>query len=188
MASNYFRDDSSTLSHALNALALAGVCAILLMAFIWQLAFNELPCPLCLLQRAAFVMIGIGLILNLRFGPSPLHYAMVITSAMAGAFASGRQVLLHIAPGDTGYGSPFLGLHFYTWAFIACIAFVLYSCMMLALDRRSADESIPRRTRGLVSAVMWLFVFLVAANVVSTLLECGFGACPDDPVSYLWIR
>lgn len=187
MASNYISNDAFGLSRALNGLALAGVCAILLMAFVWQLAFNELPCPLCLLQRAAFVLIGIALILNLRFGPSSLHYAMVIASAMAGAFASGRQVLLHIAPGDAGYGSPFLGLHFYTWAFIASIAFMVFSCVMLALDRRSADQAIPRRTSRLYGALMWLFLLLVAGNVVSTLLECGFGPCADNPVSYLWL-
>jgi len=34
---------------------------------------------------------------------------------------------------------------------------------------------------------MWLFLVLVAANMVSTLLECGFGACPDNPTHYLWL-
>ena len=31
---------------------------------------------------------------------------------------SGRQVLLHILPGDPGYGGEVLGLHLYSWAFI----------------------------------------------------------------------
>jgi hypothetical protein len=33
-------------------------------------------------------------------------------------------------------------------------------------------------------AAVWLVIALVAPNVISTLLECGFGACPDNPVSY----
>ena len=31
---------------------------------------------------------------------------------------------------------------------------------------------------------IWLVIALTAANVLSTLVECGFGACPDNPVDY----
>jgi hypothetical protein len=31
---------------------------------------------------------------------------------------------------------------------------------------------------------VWLVIGLTAANVASTLLECGFKACADDPVVY----
>ncbi len=60
-----------TLLHArtLNALGLLGCCAILLVAFGYQFALGELPCPLCLLQRAAFAASGVGFALNVRFGP-----------------------------------------------------------------------------------------------------------------------
>ncbi|MDD9334139.1 MAG: disulfide bond formation protein B, partial [Bartonella sp.] len=30
----------------------------------------------------------------------------------------------------------------------------------------------------------FLFVFLIAAKLVSTVLECGSGQCADDPVRY----
>src|SRR3546814_3388634 len=53
MASNYFYNDSFRCLRRLNTLALAGVCGILLLAFVWQFAFNQLPCTLCLLQRLA---------------------------------------------------------------------------------------------------------------------------------------
>ena len=35
-----------------------------------------------------------------------------------------------------------------------------------------------------VRAAVWLVIALTALNVVSTLLECGFGACPDNPLAY----
>ena len=38
----------------LNALALYAISAILIVAFYWQMAYGELPCPLCQLQRVAF--------------------------------------------------------------------------------------------------------------------------------------
>jgi hypothetical protein len=31
---------------------------------------------------------------------------------------------------------------------------------------------------------VWLVIGFTAANVISTLLECGFTACPGDPVAY----
>jgi len=30
----------------------------------------------------------------------------------------------------------------------------------------------------------WLVLALTALNVISTLLECGFAACPDNPLAY----
>ncbi|OZA78931.1 MAG: hypothetical protein B7X76_09550, partial [Azorhizobium sp. 39-67-5] len=47
---------SPALSRTLNALGLLGVCAVLAVAFFDQLVFGDLPCPLCLLQRAGFVL------------------------------------------------------------------------------------------------------------------------------------
>ena len=54
----------------LNALALYAISAVLLFAFYWQLAYDELPCPLCLLQRVALTALAVGPILTIRHGPS----------------------------------------------------------------------------------------------------------------------
>jgi hypothetical protein len=35
---------------------------------------------------------------------------------------------------------------------------------------------------------VWLVLALTVLNVISTLLECGFGACPDNPVAYELLR
>jgi hypothetical protein len=34
---------------------------------------------------------------------------------------------------------------------------------------------------------MALFFIMTLANVGGTTLECGFGPCPDNPDSYLWL-
>ncbi|HTJ98609.1 MAG TPA: disulfide bond formation protein B [Bordetella sp.] len=172
----------------LNALVLLAITAALILAFAWQIAFNELPCPLCLLQRVAFVLAGAGLLLNLRFGASPAHYAMVIAAALGGIAVSARQLLLHQAPGDPGYGSTLLGLHFYTWSLIAFVALIAYCAVMLALDRRAGDNGgQPRRAGILGGAIMWLFFLVVLVNAASTTLECGLGPCPDNPTAYQWL-
>jgi disulfide bond formation protein DsbB len=65
----------SDLSRLLNALGLIAVDTVLALAFIDQLWFRDLPCPLCILQRAGFAAAGFGLALNLLFGPR-VFYAM----------------------------------------------------------------------------------------------------------------
>src|SRR6201747_1388403 len=109
---------TQTRAIALNALGLYAVALVLAAAFAAQLILHELPCPLCLLQRILFAMLAIGPILNIRFGPRPSHYALSLLAAAAGAVFSTRQILLHIMPGDAGYGSALLGFYYFTWALI----------------------------------------------------------------------
>ncbi len=167
----------------LDILSVFAIAAILAFAFFWQVAYHELPCPLCILQRVAFAMVGVAFLLNVRFFPSPVHYGMAILSALAGAAASTRQVLLHIAPGDQGYGSPIFGYHFYTLGLVAFVAIIAYCGVMLMLWRywqRSASG-------GIALAAQWLLLAMIAGNAVTTTLQCGFYSCPDNPTRYLWL-
>ena len=61
------------------------------------------------------------------------HYAMILVASLVTGFISIRQVSLHLAPGDPGYGSTLLGLHFYTWALIAAIGIVCYVALVFVL-------------------------------------------------------
>jgi disulfide bond formation protein DsbB len=174
-----------SLSVTLNALGLYGVALVLAAAFAAQLWLNELPCPLCLLQRIAFALLAIGPILNVRFGPRPSHYALSLLAAAAGATVAMRQILLHVMPGDPGFGSALLGYHYYTWAFIGFAAAIILIAAMLLFDRQFTDgETTPMPAGAFAQIAVWLVIALTALNVVSTLLECGFGACPDNPVEY----
>ena len=169
----------------MNVLALLGISSVLSVAFFYQLVLGELPCPLCLLQRGAFVAVGLGFLLNIRFGSSPAHYGVIVVSAVIGAGTSLRQILLHIQPGDAGYGSPFLGLHFYTWAMIGFTGSILYAGLLLFLE--SGGSTLSRGSapaNRLATASAWLFVLLVAGNLASSVLECGLGSCADNPIFY----
>jgi disulfide bond formation protein DsbB len=175
-----------SLAVTLNALGLYAVALVLATAFAAQLVLGELPCPLCLLQRILFTLLAVGPILNVRFGPRPSHYAWSLLAAAAGATVAMRQVLLHIMPGDPGYGSALLGYHYYTWAFIGFAAAIVLTAAMLLLDGQfKADGAAPPAAIGAFASIaVWLVIALTALNVVTTLLECGFAACPDDPVAY----
>jgi len=131
--------DLKSWSYLFNTLALLAVCGSLAEAFYYQLFMHELPCPLCQLQRVALTMAGIGMMLNMRFGPSAVHYAIILASAIGGAVASARQILLHIAPGDPGYASTLFGLHFYTWGFISFVIMMCFCAAMLCIDRNNMN-------------------------------------------------
>lgn len=172
------------LSRNLNALGLLAISAVLAVAFFDQLVFGDLPCPLCLLQRAGFVGAGVGLALNVRFGPRPSHYAMTMLAAAVGCAVSMRQMLLHIAPGDAGYGDPLLGLHFYTWATIVFMAIILGCAVMLLFDGQFTFELPERAWSKLALAAVVVALLLALGNGVSTVLECAGGLCPDNPTTY----
>jgi disulfide bond formation protein DsbB len=169
----------------LNAVSLYAVALVLAAAFAAQLELGELPCPLCLLQRLQFTVLAIGPILNIRFGPRPSHYAMSLLAAAAGAAFSTRQILLHILPGDAGYGSALLGYHYYSWALVGFAAAIVLLAAMLLFDRQFEEDSArPGVPDTFATVAVWLVIGLTALNFVSTLLECGFGACADNPVMY----
>jgi disulfide bond formation protein DsbB len=174
----------------LNALGLYSIALVLAIAFAAQLLLGELPCPLCLLQRIQFAMLAVGPILNVRFGPRPSHYGISLSVAVAGAGFAARQILLHIMPGDAGYGSALLGYHYYTWAFIGFSVAVFLLAVMLLFDRQFAasEKEAPFRVVWFGRVSVWLVIALTALNVISTLLECGLDSCPDSPTTYQLLK
>ena len=176
---------STDLSRALNAIGLLAVSVVLIAAFVDQLVLNDLPCPLCLLQRAGFLGVALGLALNVRFGPRPSHYGVMILSALAGGAVAMRQTLLHIVPGTGAYGDPFLGLHFYVWAFVIFALCVAGSAFLLLFERQFAWAQEDLNEVGAFGGVMVALALLLAlANGASTVVECGGGLCPANPTGY----
>src|SRR6516165_9312942 len=173
-----------SLAVTINALGLYAIAFVLAAAFSAQLWLNELPCPLCLLQRIQFALLAVGPTLNVRFGPRPSHYALSLLTAAAGAAFAMRQILLHIMPGDPGYGSALLGYHYYTWAFIGFAVAIVLTAVLLLFEGQFTDDGKPQPPGAFARAAVWLMIALTALNVLSTLLECGFGACADNPVAY----
>src|SRR5512138_2873516 len=155
----------------LNALGLYAIGLVLAAAFAAQLLLHELPCPLCLLQRIQFALPAIGPIMNVRWGPRASHYALSLFAAAAGFAFSTRQVLLHILPGDPGYGTALLGYHYYTLALIVFAASIVLIAVMLLFDRQFEPEE-PRKFDApdlFAMVAVWFVIALTALNVMSTL-------------------
>jgi len=175
-----------------------GYSVVVLSAFYIQFGQGEFPCPLCMLQRYGMFLSSLGALLVImaarRGTLTPSRYAqglgLGLLGALAGASVSLRQIALHIKPGDPGYGAPVLGLHLYTWAFITFAVVMLYCAAMLVLTPRSIPAApAPGTSAAKVStAIIWLFIAVIAANVVAIIFLEGFAwVLPDDPSSYTLI-
>ncbi|CAF26582.1 hypothetical protein Q648_00895 [Bartonella quintana JK 12] len=168
----------------MNVLGLIGLSTVLLVAFYYQLVKFELPCPLCLLQRVGLILAGCGFLFNIHHKVKNTHYGMVILGCMVTSVVAARQVFLHITPDDLGYGSTFFGLHFYTWAFLIAVLCIFAVTFIMILSELAHKFKVFSPIPLLSGAASFLFIFLIAANLVSTVLECGGGQCADDPVRY----
>jgi disulfide bond formation protein DsbB len=176
---------TADLSRLLNALGLVAVDTVLVLAFADQLWFRDLPCPICILQRAGFIAAGFGIALNLIFGPRPSHYGLAIIGAVVGGIMSADQVLHYIVPGSGSYGNA-IGLHLYSWALIMFVAIVLGCGVMLLFDRQYEPSGPPPlRQVTLPILAVALLALLAVGNVLSTLAICGVGLCPETPGGYL---
>ncbi|MHC0430875.1 disulfide bond formation protein B [Streptomyces sp. O3] len=167
------------------------VCAGLGVQFIsW-----DYPCPLCMIQRMFMLLAALGAAYIVRRGLTGavtgrdymMGWGLALVACIGGGFASWRQTMLHILPGDPGYGDPVLGLHMYVWAWILFMASVVAVGVVLAFAHRTAADTVP--TTGLHRligrAVLWLIGLVIAVNLVAVFCLEGFHwFLPDDPTRY----
>src|SRR5262249_7939427 len=152
------------------------------------------PCPLCVVQRIALMMCALGplyVVVQARDrAPTGRDIAIgngiAIMAALVGAVASGRQVLLHILPGDQGLGAPVLGLPLYTWCLGAFVCQIAASGLLLIgtawLKEERVPWGIPWRIAHITAGA---FVVVVVANLLSVIAEAGLNwDLPPDPVEY----
>lgn len=161
-----------------SSLALLLVSCALVLVLVWQVIHPGPSCPLCLLQRGALVLAGVGLLLNVRLGPSPMHYSMVILCALAGFALAARQMLQQIMPGASASTDTLLGLRWPTWSAAGFLALILFSLLMLIVDRKWGDNALKRPVGLPGTIVMGLFLAAALTGVAGAFLQCGVGACP----------
>jgi len=172
----------------LNAIGMLAMCAVLAMAFYDQFVHHDLPCPLCLLQRIGMVAVLCGLMLNVVRGPKADHYSIMLIAAFFGGAVSLRQISLHVVPGTGSYGSAFLGMHYYTWAFLVFALVILGTSIIAAYSTQYHKQHHLgfREQSGIAKLAIVVTITLVVMNVALTFAECGPLQCPDDPKSY-WL-
>ena len=168
---------------------------VLALALLLQVLEAELPCPLCMLQRYGMILSTLGPLWIIRdahrrtLTPQTYHQGLGLASlgAFVGAVFAGRQVLLHILPGDTGYGDPVLGLHMYSWAFITFCVVIVFTGVLailspLALPVAPRDKTLSSRISRIIGMA---FLGIIAINAVMIVfLEGAAWVLPDNPTSY----
>ena len=159
------------------------------IAFFFQFKYHELPCPLCLLQRFGFLAIGFGAYLSMIRGASWKYDLIIICASTYTLLVALRQVLLHIVPNDPGYGSSFLGIHFYTWSLLSSFIFIILIAILPLINFtiNMFNKEI-YFSNLLVKLIKVSFIIIILINIVATYLECGFTQCPDNPINYLELQ
>ena len=171
----------------INSLGVLGIAIVLAIGFAIQIIYDELPCPLCLLQRVGFVLVMFGFMLNVIKGLKFRHYGIVIIGALFGASVALRQILLHIVPGTGTYGSPIFGLHPYTWSFIFFAATLLAVALLLLVSHPRCTEQTFTVNKA-ERAICWVAIIVTGLNAVAAFLECGPLVCPENPAGYQLLK
>lgn len=171
----------------LNVLSVLGIFVIVGLASVFEFAYHELPCPLCLLQRLGFLGMSLGFLMNLRFGTRARYYAVSLFFALFTSAVAIRQILLHIVPGTGSYGFPVFGLHLYTWVFILAVLYIIWIGINMLFEKNFTGVAPINRNRAWKVTVHTLFALVVALCIfesVTVLFECGLCQCPENPAKY----
>ncbi|AYF73361.1 disulfide bond formation protein B [Nocardia yunnanensis] len=155
----------------------------------------DYPCPLCMLQRYFMMLAALGGAYIVRRALTGtiarrdymVGWGLAVVACFGGGFTAWRQTMLHILPGDKGYGGAVLGLHLYVWAWILFVAAITTIGVVLSFSHATASEVIPttgaHRALGLLA--MGLLGLVIAINLVATFFLEGFHwVLPDDPACY----
>jgi disulfide bond formation protein DsbB len=180
------RDRLETLRFFLNEVFMLGmmavIAAILTAAMVMQYGHGELPCPLCLLQRAAMFGVCFGLMQNFRHGFSDrnLGYSLLFSAFLL--IVAVRQTLLDIypRPGHEYVGSAVLGLHMPVWSVLIATALITAFAIKLCMIGTEDGAKPPERTSAIGRLATLLSLYVIALAIInfgSVVVQCGLGQC-----------
>jgi disulfide bond formation protein DsbB len=158
------------------------IAGILTAAMVMQYVYGELPCPLCLLQRAAMLGVCFGLMQNFRNGFSDRNLGYSLLFSVFLLVVAVRQSLLDIypRPGHAYVGSAVLGLHMPVWSILIAVALITTFAVKLCVIGTEDGARPPERKSllGRLATILSLYVIAVALiNFGSVVVQCELGQC-----------
>jgi disulfide bond formation protein DsbB len=168
----------------LNAIIVLAILIFTLVMLALQLIINELPCPLCLLQRFSFLAIAFGFLLNLRFGLRASHYGVILFSSLFNAFVALRQIAISFY--QTGeFQSSLFGLRLSIWSFGISILLIIFTCSILSLERKD-EKILSSRSywKSITASLFAMLMFLIFIYAVTAFVQCGFSPCTEHPLPH----
>ena len=188
MSQDFRRPTSRRLLAVLNytylLLVMFVIAGILTTAMTLQYANGELPCPLCLLERVAMLGVCFGIMLNFRRGFSYQNTGFSLLFALVLLVIAVRQSLLDIypRPGHEYIGSAIFGIHMPVWSILIALSLLTAYAIKLAIlggDEylRAADLSQFPSIRKVADVLSVYVIAICVINLISVILQCGFGEC-----------
>jgi disulfide bond formation protein DsbB len=170
----------ATLNDLFQLAMMLTMAAILTAAMALQYSDNEIPCPLCLLQRVAMFGVCFGIIMHFRHDYSARNDGVSMLFALFLLIVSVRQTLLDIypRPGHSYIGSAVLGLHMPVWSIVIAFAILLAFAIKLVLLGGDQLRDQPSPALGRLARLLSLYVIAIGLiNFGSVILQCGTDAC-----------
>jgi disulfide bond formation protein DsbB len=160
---------------------MATMAAIVTAAMFLQYEDNELPCPLCLLQRVAMLGVCFGIIQHFRHGYSARHDGISMLFALFLLIVSVRQTLLDIypRPGHSYIGGAIFGLHMPVWSVVIAFATLFaFAVKFSVLGAEHLRDQRPTPALERLGGLLSLYVIAIALiNFASVFVQCGVDAC-----------
>ncbi len=182
------------LQYWLAVIFVAGWTVVICAGLFVQFAQWEYPCPLCMIQRMFMALAALGGAYIVRKATAgtitvrdyQVGWGLAIIGCLVGGFASWRHTMLHILPGDPGYGGAVLGLHMYVWAWILFVAGIGAIALVTSFAPvTSSTAPLTPAMRNLGYAAVGFFALIMLVNLVAVFAEAGLHwYLPDDPVRY----
>ena len=175
------------LVRVLNYFGLIVPLLVVFAAIIVQLTGGELPCSHCNMERLGYFTLALGPALNLRFGIRPSHYGISLAGAMfLGTVSLDMMVRVAQNVGPAGWGPVVLGLHVNSWSLIISIVAGIGVAVMLLWERQfslppSLQTALSKPIGRILFVALLIVIGVIAVDLISVILECGPGICPDSP-------
>ncbi len=172
------------LNYVYLSLVMLVIAGILTAAMTLQYVNGELPCPLCLLERVAMFGVCFGIMLNFRREFSYQNTGFSLLFAIVLLVIAVRQSLLDIypRPGHEYIGNAIFGIHMPVWSIIIALCLLTAYAIKLAIlggDEylREAEVAEFPAIRKIADILSLYVIALCLINLVSVVLQCGFGEC-----------
>lgn len=158
------------------------IAAILVAAMAYQYLNQEIPCPLCLLQRLALFGVAFGIAQNFRSGYSDRNTGWSLLFTLFLLIVSVRQTLINIYPreGHAYVGSAVFGIHMPVWCVLIATALLIAFGLKLTVlggDHQIAGRKPSGALGKLATAGVILIVALCVINFASVVVQCGLDSC-----------
>ncbi len=159
-----------------------------------QFFLGEFPCPLCMVQRMCMALCAAIQVYMLAIANKEGSFncralttvcSFTLFTALAGASMSTRQILLHILPGDMGYGSAIFGLHLYTWGLLIFVAEIIAMAVTLAIVPEKF-KPLSAKQQHISKLVVRFLMLVLTAFLLAAFVQEGFNwVLPSDPTENL---